>query len=283
MLKKTAALLLCLLTALAFTACAGGSAEKAKISKTDSNKIQVTVIIPDGTEPHDYEPKARDLISLSTADVFVYSGLGMETWAGQAVQAAGNKKLITVEASSGETPISASGGQNGHSQYDPHIWISLKGAELEAKNIDAALDRADPADKAYFDKNCAGFTAQLESLFNEYKAKFNGVKDKNFVTGHAAFAYLCRDFGLKQESVEDVFADGEPSAQKLVELMNYCRKNGVKTIFVEDMVSPDVSNTLASEVGAKVETIYTIESAEGGKTYLERMEANLSKIYHSLT
>ncbi len=102
------------------------------------------------------------------------------------------------------------------------------------------------------------------------------------MTGHAAFGYLCRDFGLEQNSVEDVYAEGEPSAQQLTDLVKYCREHKVETVFAEEMASPDVSKTLADEVGAKVETVYTVESSEGGKTYLERVESNLSKIYDSL-
>ena len=62
----------------------------------------------------------------------------------------------------------------------------------------------------------------------------------------------------------------------------YCKENNITTIFAEEMASPEVSKTLASEVGAKVETIYTIESNEDNKTYLERMDENLTKIAASL-
>ncbi|HWR61400.1 MAG TPA: zinc ABC transporter substrate-binding protein, partial [Clostridia bacterium] len=103
------------------------------------------------------------------------------------------------------------------------------------------------------------------------------------VTGHAAFGYLCRDFGLVQSSVRDIYAEGEPSAQQLAELVEYCRENNITTIFAEEMASPEVSQTLANEVGAKVETIYTIENSDGDKTYIERMEENLVKIYDSLS
>lgn len=121
------------------------------------------------------------------------------------------------------------------------------------------------------------------SLYNEYSKKFASVEKKSFVTGHAAFAYLCRDFGLSQNSVEDVFAEGEPTAKQLSQLVDYCKSNNVTTVFAEEMASPEVSEALAKEVGAKVETIYTIESAEDGKTYLERMQDNLSEIYSSLS
>ncbi|HBQ46092.1 MAG TPA: ABC transporter substrate-binding protein, partial [Ruminococcaceae bacterium] len=65
----------------------------------------VTTIIPNGTEPHDFEPKAQDLVSLGKAKVFVYSGFGMEAWADKAVQSADNPDLVAVEASKGAEPL----------------------------------------------------------------------------------------------------------------------------------------------------------------------------------
>jgi len=165
---------------------------------------------------------------------------------------------------------------------DPHSWLSLKNAEIEVRNIKDALVEADPTNKAYYEKNCKDYTDQLENLYQKYQTKFATVERKDFVTGHAAFSYFCRDFGLQQNSVEDVFAEGEPNAAQLAELIEYSKKHQVKTIFVEDMVSPAVSQTLANEVGAEVQTIYTMESHEDQKNYLERMQDNLDKIYSSL-
>lgn len=301
MLKKLTAFFLGLLTVLSFSACSSQTQKstgsgKIKVSVSfnamkefteavGGDKVEISTIVPDGTEPHDFEPKAGDLTALGNAQVFVTNGLGMENWAEKSVKAAGDKNLVTVEASKGAEPIknTDSDAVQEHGQYDPHLWISPKGAEIEIKNIRDGLCKADPADAAYFTKNCNDYVAQLESLYSEYQAKFKAAKNKSFVTGHAAFAYLCRDFGLKQNSVEDVFADGEPSAQKLAKLVDYCKKNSVKTIFVEDMVSPAVSQALAQQVGAKAEKIYTMESSEDSKSYLERMKANLLEIDSSLS
>lgn len=315
MMKKWAAMLLCLITVVSLSACGSSNQTNAQTSTPKDNgqasaqdtgklqvsvtfdamkefveaigqdKVEISTIIPAGTEPHDFEPKAQDLVGLSTAQVFVYNGLGMEAWVDEAVGAANNVNLVTVEASKGADAIeNADPGEiEEHGQYDPHLWISLKGAELEVKNIKDGLVQADPANQDFYETNYDDFIVQLESLYNEYNDKFQPVEKKSFVTGHAAFGYLCRDFGLEQNSVEDVFAEGEPTAQQLSELVEYCKANHVTTIFAEEMASPDVSQTLAKEVNAKVETIYTIESAEDGMTYLERMQDNLTKIYESLT
>jgi zinc transport system substrate-binding protein len=305
MFKKlfTGFLLLCM--ALSLSAC-GSSADISSADKQPQGKLKVVVsfnamkefaqaigkdkvdiqtIIPDGTEPHDFEPKANDLEGLSTAKVFIYNGFGMEnSWMDKALQAVDNKNLITVEASKGATPITNTDPEvvKDDGQYDPHLWVSLKGAEIEAKNIKDAFAAADPGNKEYYEKNYSDFYNQLEQLYSEYDKKFKSVTNKSFVTGHAAFGYLARDFGLKQNSVEDVFADGEPSAKKLKELTEYCKENQIKTIFVEDMVSPKVSEALANEVGAKAEKIYTIESKEDNKDYIQSIRDNLEKIYNSL-
>jgi zinc transport system substrate-binding protein len=246
--------------------------------------VQISTIIPPGVEPHDFEPKARDLASLSKAKVFVYNGLGMESWVEEALEAVKNKSLIVVNASQGARLIRNTDEEEieEHGEYDPHLWLSLKGAEIEVKNICAALVKADPANGPKYEANAAAYTARLENLYTEYREKFASVTQKSFVTGHAAFGYLCREFGLEQNSVEGVFAEGEPSPRQLAELVEYCKENKVTVIFAEEMASPDVSRTLANEVGARVETIYTIESAEDDLSYLERMEDNLKKIYDSL-
>lgn len=312
MFQKATALLLSLTILMGATACSNGSpteqqgssnaentstveAEKIPVSVTfnamkefveavGKDKVEVATIIPDSTEPHDFEPKAQDLAGLSKAKIFVYNGFGMEAWVDDAIKSANNSSLITVEASKGAEPIQNTEKEEieEHGQYDPHLWLSLKGAELEVKNIKEALVSADPSNKEFYETNCSDYVAQLEKLYTEYQGKFQSVKKKSFVTGHAAFGYLCREFGLEQNSVEDVFAEGEPSAQQMTELVKYCKENQVTTIFAEEMASPEVSKTLADEVGAKVETIYTIESGEDDKSYLERIEDNLSKIYDSL-
>lgn len=298
--KQAAALLLAVLLSLSAAGCSqkqqaaqtadsGGKlivsasfdapAELARAVGGD--RVSVSTIIPDGTEPHDFEPKAQDIRVLNTANVFVYNGLGLESWAEDAVKAADNPALVSVCASDGVASLPAVD-EKENGRADPHTWLSLRCAETQVKNIAAGFEKADPANAAYYERNCESYLQKLTALDSEYSAKFAAAPKKSFVTGHAAFAYLCRDYGLTQESVEDVFAAGEPSARRLVSLIDYCKKNGVKTVFAETAASKEVSQTLADEVGAKIETIYTVESAEDGKTYLQRMEDNLAKIEASL-
>ncbi|WP_371874759.1 metal ABC transporter solute-binding protein, Zn/Mn family [Clostridium fungisolvens] len=241
------------------------------------DKIDVNVMVPEGMEPHDFEPKSKDLVELNKSSIFVYNGFGMEEWLDKVEDTIEDKnKIQLIDSSKGIEQIKTDG------KVDPHIWLSLKNAEIQSLNIKEALVKADSKNKDFYEKNYKEFTDKLEKLYQDNKTKFSELKTKDFVTGHEAFGYLCRDFGLKQMSVEDVFAEGEITPQKLKDLVDFCRANNIKTIFSEQLASPKVSQTLANEVGAKIQTIYTIESKEDNKDYYESMKDNLDKIYNSL-
>lgn len=299
--RSVAALALGASIALAFSGC--GSQTPAKQDTTEKikvvasfdamkeitqaiggNKVDVTTIIPEGIEPHDYELKTSDVQKLQEAKLFVYNGLGMETWADKAIQTASADNLMSVALAEHVQPIELTDPEEieEHGAYDPHAWLGLTSAKEEASAVKDALIKISPEDKEYFEKNYMAFADEIDKMQEEYMKKVANATRKEIVTGHAAFGYLCRDLGISQESVEDVFASGEPSAQKLAELTDFCKAHNVKVIFTEDLVSPAVSETLAKEAGAKAEAIHTIESAEDGMTYLARMKDNLNKIAEAL-
>lgn len=260
------------------------NAIKEFVQAVGQNKVAIITLIPDGTEPHDFQPTTKDMQSLHTADLFIYNGAGMENWVDTATKAASNKNLQVLEASKGVDLIALDEPAEikEHGAYDPHTWLSLVNAQIEVQNIADALSAADKKNAEFYQQNAAAYKKELQQLLSKYQNKMHQLPNKNFVTGHAAFAYLCRDLGLEQSSVEDVFASGEPSAKNLSELADYCKAQHVKTIFVEEAVSPKTSQTLAREVGAKTQPIHTLESSEGTLTYLDRMEENLDAIYQGL-
>lgn len=299
--RSVAALALGVSIALAFSGC--GSQTPAKQDTTEKikvvasfdamkeitqaiggNKVDVTTIIPEGIEPHDYELKTSDVQKLQEAKLFVYNGLGMEAWADKAIQTASADNLMSVALAEHVQPIELTDPEEieEHGAYDPHAWLGLTSAKEEASAVKDALIKISPEDKEYFEKNYMAFADEIDKMQEEYMKKVANATRKEIVTGHAAFGYLCRDLGISQESVEDVFASGEPSAQKLAELTDFCKAHNVKVIFTEGLVSPAVSETLAKEAGAKAEAIHTIESAEDGMTYLARMKDNLNKIAEAL-
>lgn len=76
--------------------------------KIGGDKVTVTNMVPAGTEPHDWEPSPSDIVALEQADVFVYSGAGMEHWVEDVLASLDNQSLVTVEASYHDAPSAPS-------------------------------------------------------------------------------------------------------------------------------------------------------------------------------
>lgn len=245
--------------------------------KIAGDKAEVICLVPDNMEPHDYEPKTKDFKTLSSSKAFIYNGLGMEEWAEQVKDAIKDDGVLIVDSSDG-IEVRKEG-----EAIDPHSWLSLKNAEIQSENIKNTLVKLDEKNKDYYEDNYKKFKEELEGVYNEYKPKFDALNKKNFITGHAAFGYLCRDFGLTQKSVENLFAEGEPTPKQLEDLVKFCKENNIKTVFSESLASPKVSQTLAKEVQADVVPILTLESKEDDKNYIEAMKYDLDEIYRCMS
>ena len=261
------------------------------------DKVDVFSIIPDGSDAHSFDPKPKDLNDLINADIFVYNGLGMEEWIDSVLSTVEGKDVKVVEASNGIEAINISeedfhvhdgeeseeDHDHDHDGKDPHAWLSLTDAIIEAENIKNTFVEVDPDNKDYYEENFEKLKADFNNLYDEYVNKFNSLTNKDFVTGHAAFGYLCRDFGLNQKSIADVFGEGELTPKNLEALINYCKENGVKTIFSESTASEKEAETLAKEVGAQVVKVYSLETKEDNMSYLDGMRYNLETIYNALS
>ena len=260
------------------------------------DKVDINCLVPNNMEPHDYEPKTKDFEKLINSDAFIYNGLGLEEWVEKVNEVIKNEDVLIVDSSKNVDSITIEDENHEeehnhdneeehdheHGAIDPHSWLSLKEAQVQSEAIKDTLIEIDPENKAYYEQNYNEFKQKLDDLYTRYNEKFQTLQNKNFITGHAAFGYLCRDFGLEQKSVENVFGEGEPTPKQLENLVNFCKENNITTIFSESLASPKVSETLAAEVGAKVIPIYTLESQEDNKSYLEAMEYNLNQIYNCL-
>lgn len=240
------------------------------------DKIEVTSLVPDNAEPHDIDLKPRDFEKLTKSKLFIYNGLGMEDWLEEVKEQISEDKIKYVDTSENGNAIETDG------KIDPHQWLSLKEAINQCNNIKLALSEVDPNNKDYYEENYEKVKNDFEELYNEYLPKFQSLEHKNFVTSHEAFGYLCRDFGLKQQALNDLFGEGELTAKKIEDLVKYCDNNDVNTIFSEEEDSQKEAQTLANEINGEVKPLYTLETKVEGKSYLEVMKINLEEIYESM-
>ncbi|MBC1319865.1 zinc ABC transporter substrate-binding protein [Listeria welshimeri] len=261
------------------------------------DKASIEMLIDAGTEPHDYEPSAKDIAKIEAADVFVYNSEDMETWVPSALKSLDSKKLTVIDASKGIQLVEGTEEEGHdhdhdheeahHHEHDPHVWLSPVLAQQEVTNIQNGLTKADKTNADTYEKNAANYNDKLKALDGKFKTAFEGVKQRDFVTQHAAFQYLAKEYNLHQVAIAGLSPDQEPSPARLAELQKYVKDNNISTIYFEEVASPKVAETLANETGAKLEVLSPIEGItdkeqKKGMDYIAYMEQNLKALQKTI-
>ncbi len=242
------------------------------------DKVNVVNITPAGAEPHDYEPTAQDIAQIENSKLLILDGPGLEAW-GNSIKQNLNPKNTTV-LTVGEGLINQKVMEEGQSVIDPHIWQSPPLDKEIVDKITQALTQIDPVNTGYYQANATALKAKLDDLDAQYKQGLANCAEKNIITSHAAFGYLATAYGLNQVSIAGLSPDAEPSPQQLADIVKFAKDNNVKYIFFESLVSPKLSDTIATEVGAKTLVLNPIEGLTNeeisqGKTYFTEMQNNL--------
>lgn len=243
-------------------------------------KVQVTNITPAGAEPHDYEPTPQDITKIEMSKLLIMNG-NVEPWANKIKENLNGKNVQTITAGQDLTTLQIK--ENGILAIDPHVWLSPKRAKIESQKIATALISIDPSNSAYYQSNLTGLENDLDKIDASYKTNLQNCTLRSFVTSHAAFGYLSTDYNLTQIAISGLSPDAEPSLADLAQTANFAKKNNVKVIFFEALVSPKLSETIASEVGAKTMVLDPIEGINNedlskGINYLTLMANNLQNL-----
>ena len=256
----------------------------------------VKLLIPAGTEPHDFEPSAKERAEISDADVFVYNSSDMEFFVDSLKDSVDSKQTLMIEAAKGidrlesqeadEHEESEEGHDHAH-EYDPHVWLDPVLAIKEVRTIAGELGEKYPDKKEIFTKNADAYIKKLEALDQKYSEELKNATNRTFVTEHAAFAYLANQYNLEQVAISGVSPDQEPTPSRLAELKEFVKKNNIKVIYFEENASSKVAETLSNETGVKLEVLNPLESLtneqiKAGENYISVMEKNLEALKESI-
>ena len=266
-------------------------------------RAEVTMLLPPGMEPHSFEPKPNDIIRISKAGLFVYTNRYMEPWAGSILKGIENQRLRVVDAGLGVSYLKVSAaeghdhdheGQGTHESdgqaaaMDPHIWLDPANARLIVNNILAGFLTADPANAALYRANAAALNNRLAELDQRYRTGLSSCATRTFLHGgHFTFGYLARRYGLEYRSLSGVSSESEPSAAKMAAMVRQIRSSGVHYLFAEELLSPRLTETLASEAGVAVLKLHGghnlgKEDLQRGVSFIGLMEQNLVNLQKGL-
>ena len=253
--------------------------------------IDVTLLVPMGADPHDWEPTIRDREKLQKADVIIVNGIGYEHWLdsfdsndnqGILVDTSNGISTLDSEKHDDHTKEDDHDGheeedKHNHEDLDPHIWLNPVYAQLQVKNIANALSNSDPTNKNYYQSNAAIYNKELDLLDSKIRTELSGCKT-DFITFHNAFSYFSEEYGLTQHTIiSSNDSHGEVTPQTLENIISLARELNIKVIFAEESTSTKTSQVIADEIGGKVLVLSPLEIVSD-ESYVEKMIQNLDNL-----
>ena len=250
-------------------------------------EVAVTNLTRAGAEPHDLELSPVQMDRMLDADVLFVLGGDFQP---AVERAARQRDGITVELLDGLAVAKDHDderSEDDHEGLDPHVWLDPVLMHDIVLQIQRALVRADPKNRATYAANAEALRAELFALDERYRRGLADCERTLIVTAHESFGYLTRQYGLRQEGVSGIDPTAEPDARRIAELTDLAGRHGVTVVFTEELVSRRVAATLAREAGLRTDTLDPLETLstkarKAGETYMTVMDSNLRKLRTAL-
>ncbi len=260
-------------------------------------RLKIHQVVPDGVEPHGYEPTPRDVAGLEGAEAFVYVGLGLEAWGergariveeqgGRVIKLSDHVELREYSGHNHDHHEEDSHGHH-HGEYDNHIWLDFENMKITAEIFTDLFIELDPEGEEEFTVFRDEVLQLLAELDEAYREGLQDLKHDTIIVSHAAFGYLADNYGLKQIAVTGLSPEEEPSSRVVAELIEAARESGVNYIFLETLASPRTVEVIAEEADLEILTLnpvegLTAEDREQGRDYFSLMYENLKNLKQAL-
>lgn len=234
------------------------------VKRVGGDRVNVTVMVPPGADPHTYEPLPSQMKQVQDAQIYFQVGSGIEfelTWMDKLTSMNSQMKVVNSSAGIQLIPNTAEAEEGS----DPHVWVSPRNAKIMVENIYQALVQEDPQNKDYYTKNRDEYLKELDDLDKNITQTMSGKNNTKIMVYHPAWAYFCKDYNLQQVAIEQ--AGKEPTPQNIAFLVDTARNESIKVIFVSPEFSTSNAQVIANEIGGKVVVVDPLS-----RDYLENMK-----------
>ena len=285
-----------------------------EIAGDSASSVEITMLLDSGVDLHSYQPTAQDILTISTADLFIYVGGESDKWVGDVLASAMNPNLRVVnlmealgEDIKAEEIVEGmeheheedhdEDHEEGHDhehekEMDEHVWLSLRNAQKLVNAIAVALSQIDPAHAENYGGNAAAYSEKLAALDRQYQETVENAAVKTVLFGDRfPFRYLTDDYGLSYYAAfTGCSAETEASFETIVFLAEKMDELGLKTVLKLDNTDGRIAETIIQTSQSKDQQIIamnsmqtvTAQDVENGVRYLTIMEENLEALQEAL-
>lgn len=293
-----------------------------------ASDAEVTMLLDNGVDLHSFQPTAADIMKISSCDLFIYVGGESDEWVEDALKEAVNKNMIVIDlldelgdAVKEEELVEGMQGEDeedhdhdhehdedhdhedhdedhehhheeGEVEYDEHVWLSLRNAQVLVKSISDALQKIDSANADTYKKNADSYIESLKALDADYKAAVDAASTKTILFGDRfPFRYMVDDYGLTYYAAfVGCSAESEASFETITFLSKKVDELSLPVVLTIEGKDKRIAETIIENTASKNQKVLTLDSMQSvsssdvknGKTYISIMESNLSVLKEAL-
>lgn len=279
---------------------------------------ELTMLLDNGADLHSYQPTAEDILKISECDLFIYVGGESDAWVEDARKQSRNENQRVINlldvlgesvkeeeavegmqeesdeahAHDGEDTDEAHEAESEEVEYDEHVWLSFRNAELECQEIEKQLSALDPENKEIYAENLNSYLAKLQELDGKYQAAVeNSTKNTLLFADRFPFRYMADDYGLNYYAAfVGCSAETEASFETITFLAGKTDELGLHTVLTIEKSDRKLAETVIANTKNKDQQILSLDSMQSvtaadvknGTTYLSIMESNLEILEQAL-
>ena len=275
----------------------------------NADHVEIRQLLDKGVDMHSFQPTAEDMMTIASCDLFVYVGGESDSWTADALKNSVNPDQISVNLMETlgsrvkEEELVEGMQEEDHDhdhehgpaeapEYDEHVWLSLKNAEVLTERLADALAEADPACADSYRENAKQYAEKLAALDKEFAETVAAAPKKTVLFGDRfPFRYLTDDYGLDYYAAfAGCSAETEASFETIVFLTEKADELDLGAVLTIENSDQKIAKTIASGTKTKDQKVLVMDSmqsvtaadAAGGRDYLERMRGNLEVLKEAL-
>ena len=266
----------------------------------DSDKVEVSLLIQNGSDPHSYQPTASDIVTISNCDMIVYIGAESDVWVSDALARANNEdtKKVAVSHIKGLTLHNISSASHSHGEhsghhhgdndnaFDEHLWLSLKNAAAATEYLSEKICELDSDNADIYKRNAGQYKNKLLDLDRRYAQAIESVSDSHpfiLFADRFPFVYLLEDYGVDYAAAfEGCTTDVDAGFDTVLRLIKEADSHKISHIAVTESSDKALARTVADSARGDIEIVVmnslqsvTAKQLSKGYSYLSEMENNL--------
>jgi len=269
------------------------------VRRIAGDKVNLTMLLPPGSESHSFEPTPKDIITIQNSAVFIHAGGESDAWVERILESINTDKMkifTLIDAVDAVEEEIVEGMEEEEEEeeedeiaYDEHVWTSPRNAILIVNAITELLCETDAANAEFYRKNAQTYTDQLDELDKQFQAAVNGARRKVIVFGDRfPFRYFADAYGLTYYAAfPGCSTETEPSAATIAFLINKIKAEKIPVVFYIELSNERMADTISGETGAKKLLLHACHNVskrdfDAGLGYLDFMRRNVENLREAL-